>query len=666
MPSPLINEITLPHIPFKVNLEDLSPDNKLLTNNQITQVIKDIEIIKKSSHKILKKEHFAQRFKKIELNTAYDILVFDENYYAIYYGAQRNKHVGSGGFGYVKLVQNLKSGEWAVLKLTVIDKKHNEYLLLQKVNLALGYLERTLPIDKENYFVKSQKAQNRRGAATSWSLHQANLLMKLADGMDLDELARGDYHLPMSKWVEIILQVAKEYKKLKDKNIIHKDLKPKNIFYSLNKNKATIIDFGGSTKKSFFAPKKEQAIYTMGYVAPELLFKTHYNEATDIYALGKTFLHLLDLSSYYLSKTNETQLYYKLYKYCYYRMTDNDAKDRPCIEQAIGFFETLQYSCSNLLPKPFRKVALFSIDEYFYYLHGTQNSILEEELIKGKTNSHSKGEIIAPKQDNFNFLNFLSPTFAFINSYLHPSSKMPEEKDPDKKLEEPIPLQAPNENLKKYAQALTSALKLFDEVWFIDTSKRSQKDYIQLYRDLSAQKIIVGQRCFLTEDKNLNAVVSAVGEKIKKANSNQDSKYFFITAQIEIHELEDICPITLRPEEDDDYYQKIIDAYTALDIHKEYQIIKESLTTLANQYDIVKDTLKDFEKRFSEGKLAFNYLKDTLRELSKQLPALEEKISAVTSHNNMKFFSKFKHTKSQSLQCIKQIETQINGWVSSY
>ncbi|STX51026.1 serine/threonine-protein kinase [Legionella busanensis] len=608
MPSSMIDEFTIPHIPLKVNLEHLSPNNKLLTNEQITRVIKDIEIIKKSAHKTLRREHFAQRFKKTALNTPYDIIVFDENYYAIYYGVQRSKHVGSGGFGYVKLVQNIKSGEWAVLKLTAVDKKHNEYLLLRKVNLALGYLERTLPIHKENYFVKSQKTRNKHGAATSSSLHQANLLMKLAEGIDLDELARSNYNLPMSKWIEIILQVSKEYKQLKDKSIIHKDLKPKNIFYSFSKNKATIIDLGGSTKKSFFALKKEKEIYTMGYVAPELLFKTHYNEATDIYALGKTFLHLLDLNGYYLAK-KEVQLYYKLYKYCYYHMADDEAKDRPCIEQAIEFFKTLQYSCTNLLPKPFRKIALFSIDEYLHYLNETQNNIHEEEPIS-------------------------SPTL--------------------------------NQSLKNYAQAFTSALKLFDEVWFIDTSKGSQKNYIQLHRDLSSQKIIVGQRCFLTEDKNLHSVVSAIEEKIKTKNLNQDNKYFFITTQTEIQDLADICPIILKTEEDDGYYQKIIDAYTALDIHKEYQIIKESLAVLANQYDIVKDTLKDFEKRFSEGKLSFYYLKDTLRELSEQLPALEEKISLVPNHNNIKFFSKFKPSKSQSLQSIKQIDAQIDGWVSSY
>ncbi|MGQ3888583.1 protein kinase domain-containing protein [Legionella sp. CNM-1927-20] len=667
MPSSRIDEITLPYIPLKVNLEDLSPDNKLLTNQQIAQAIKDIEIIKNKSHKIFKKKPFAQRFKKAELNTPYDIIVFNKNYYAIYYGAKQNKHVGSGGFGYVKLVQNLKSGEWAILKLTVVDKKHNEYVLLQKVDLALGYLERTLPMHKENSFVKYQQRQNRNGAATWWSPRQANLLMKLADGIPLDELARGNYNLPISKWIEIILQVSKEYKKLKNKNIIHKDLKPKNIFYSFEKNKATIIDLGGSRKKSLFVTKKlEKEIYTMGYVAPELLFKTHYNEATDIYALGKTFLHLLDLNNYHLSHIKDNQLYYKLYKYCYSRMANDEPANRPLIEQTIQYFEKLQSSCSNLLPRPFRKIALFSVDEFLHCLHGTKEDRHKEQPVEEKPYNHLiKNEAIKTLQpDNLNFLSFLTPTFDLINSYLHPTNTISAEKVFDKKLGTTISLPTATENQKRYAQAFISTLKLFDEVWFIDTDKREQKGYIQLQRELKAQKIIVGQRCFLTEDQDLNQVIPAILEKIGKANLNKDSKYFFVTTQTEIQKLADICQITLQPEKEEDYYQKIIEAYTAIDVQKEYQTIRESLFTLADQYEIVKNIIEDFDKRFATGKLSFGYLKEILKELRNQLPFLEDKISSASSHNNIKFFSKLKHSKS--LKCIKQIDTQIDDWVSSY
>ncbi|KTC86821.1 protein kinase domain-containing protein [Legionella brunensis] len=288
MPSSTIYEIVLPSVPLKVRVEDLTPDGKLLDNQLLTQVIEKIESSKNSSTKTLKKAPFAQRFKKNELNTPYDIIAFDENYYAIYYGAKRNTHLGIGGFGYVKLVQNIKTGVWAVLKLAVPDKEHNEYLVLQKVDLALGYLERK--VLKDNSFIENQKKQHASGSGTWWSAYQANLLMELADGISLADLSTGNYVLSANKWIEIILQVLKEYKKVKDLGIVHKDLKLGNIFYCFIKNKATIIDFGASRKKrSFLNTKREEIIYSIGYTAPEIEQKGHYSEETDIYALGATF-----------------------------------------------------------------------------------------------------------------------------------------------------------------------------------------------------------------------------------------------------------------------------------------------------------------------------------------------------------------------------------------
>lgn len=120
MPFPTISEISLPSAPKKVNLDDLSLDGKLLSNESVAKTISKIERIKDS---LPKKGQFARRFKKNELDTPYDIIAFDNNYYAVYYGLKRNADLGAGGFGYVKLVQNIKTGDWAVLKLTVPDKK---------------------------------------------------------------------------------------------------------------------------------------------------------------------------------------------------------------------------------------------------------------------------------------------------------------------------------------------------------------------------------------------------------------------------------------------------------------------------------------------------------------------------------------------------------------
>lgn len=662
-----IDEIVLPFAPLKVNLDSLSPEGRLLTEEQVTKTIDSIERIKNASASALKKASFARRFKKEELNAPYSIIVFGENYYAIYHGAKQNAHLGMGGFGYVKLAQNIKTGAWVVLKLTIPDKKQNEYVMLQKVELALGYLERR--VSDHSYFIEYQKKMHEHGFGTWWINDQANLLMELADGVSLAELSKNDYALSADKWIEIILQVLKAYKDIKDKNIRHEDLKLENIFYSFNKNKATIIDFGSSTKKGF-SLKKSKMIYTPGYTAPEIALKKNYSEASDIYALGATFFYLLKLADPKQSLIKDATLYKELYDYCFSHMSHKSVKKRPSTEEAIQFFEVIQHAHSNILPKPFRKIGLLSVDEYLHYINEAK-SIDENSCSSPDISNiaiHDEETSIPSEQGGF-FTNLLATGLQRLGSYFSLATQASQEiESPDKSIEkenESIPQEEPK---RRYDHSFQSALKLFDEIWLIDSAKRTKKEYIQLRRELEEQRIVVGDRCFLSEKNALTETIPSILEKLGKEHSNKYNKYFCVTAQTGMQLPPDICQLTLQPEQDDSYYQKIIETYTANDIQEEYQNIKASLSKLANQYDVVKNTLEDFDARFSEGKLSLEHVKNSLNQLKKTLPSLEDEKSSLTSstHSHAAFFPKLLPKKSQSNKLIKQIDSQIDEWVRSY
>ncbi|KTC86823.1 hypothetical protein [Legionella brunensis] len=270
-------------------------------------------------------------------------------------------------------------------------------------------------------------------------------------------------------------------------------------------------------------------------------------------------------------------------------------------------------------------------------------------------------------RSGFYFVNFLSSAFTFVSSYFYPTSKTAPDETLDKSAEETVSSPKHKEAKKRYDLSFISTLKLFDEVWFIDTSKRTSKEYIQLRRRLEEERIVVGQRYFLTENENLNEVVPAVLEKLSRENPNKLNKYFLVTAQTEIQLSPEICPITLQPEQDDTSYLKTIEAYATLDIEREYQSIRASLSTLANQYDAVKNTIEDLDKYFSERKLSLEYLKESLKQLRKKSPTYEENTSLESpSLSNIMFFSKLSPRKSQLRQAIKQIDAHIDEWVDSY
>ena len=93
---------------------------------------------------------------------------------------------------------------------------------------------------------------------------------------------------------QIILDIAKALKTMHDKGIMHRDIKPNNIFLNhLDESQGQIVtklgDFGCSI---FIKDNTSDSIGTILYAAPEILQNLPYNEKCDLWSLGVT-LHEL-------------------------------------------------------------------------------------------------------------------------------------------------------------------------------------------------------------------------------------------------------------------------------------------------------------------------------------------------------------------------------------
>ncbi len=75
-------------------------------------------------------------------------------------------------------------------------------------------------------------------------------------------------------------------------NIIHRDIKPQNILSS--KGKLILCDFGLSINKNNIVGRAGSLLY----ISPEVLKREKYNEKTDIWSAGVTYLTLLKSEEY--------------------------------------------------------------------------------------------------------------------------------------------------------------------------------------------------------------------------------------------------------------------------------------------------------------------------------------------------------------------------------
>ncbi len=115
--------------------------------------------------------------------------------------------------------------------------------------------------------------------------------MEYIDGGNLDEYITSNGRLPEDEAIRDIRMVAIALKKLHDRNMLHLDLKPKNVMRRRN-GELVLIDFGLS--KQYDDNGVAESSSTIGLGSPgyapieQQSFKGGFAPTLDIYALGAT------------------------------------------------------------------------------------------------------------------------------------------------------------------------------------------------------------------------------------------------------------------------------------------------------------------------------------------------------------------------------------------
>ncbi|HEX3048434.1 MAG TPA: protein kinase [Bacillota bacterium] len=129
-------------------------------------------------------------------------------------------------------------------------------------------------------------------------LRRPYLVMELLQGATLAELLRIGKEFSQAETIVIIRQLAEALCFIHRHSVIHRDIKPGNIFMVNPSGEINLklLDFGVALMMEFNAVKETEAIAgTFGYMSPEAtgIFNRRLDERSDLYSLGVVFYRLL-------------------------------------------------------------------------------------------------------------------------------------------------------------------------------------------------------------------------------------------------------------------------------------------------------------------------------------------------------------------------------------
>jgi eukaryotic-like serine/threonine-protein kinase len=121
---------------------------------------------------------------------------------------------------------------------------------------------------------------------------QFYVVMELIEHGSLDDLMEAQGRLPEHQVLEIGIQIARGLRAAHRKGLIHRDVKPANIFF-VDEQAVKIGDFDLAALASQHQRSDRVIWGTPPYVAPEKLSNESEDVRSDIYSLGATLFHAI-------------------------------------------------------------------------------------------------------------------------------------------------------------------------------------------------------------------------------------------------------------------------------------------------------------------------------------------------------------------------------------
>ena len=129
----------------------------------------------------------------------------------------------------------------------------------------------------------------------------AYIVMELLRGFTLSETLSSKGVLPLERSIEIIIPVCAALAEAHAAGVVHRDVKPSNIFLHQTKNGEVVklVDFGiakqtrRAGEEGFDAPDTGYVLGTSDYMAPERFLSGECDGQVDVYSVGVMFYRML-------------------------------------------------------------------------------------------------------------------------------------------------------------------------------------------------------------------------------------------------------------------------------------------------------------------------------------------------------------------------------------
>jgi serine/threonine protein kinase len=191
--------------------------------------------------------------------------------------------LGWGGMGAVYLANDRQRSQWVAIKVLRPDQLADEDAVRrfdeEIANLKkLGHtnivrvFDSGVTVNGDHFFV-----------------------MELLEGQSLAQLLLRKIPLEPHRVLEIMTDICSGVEHVHQQGLVHRDIKAANIFIVKADGRAVVLDFG--VARAIAKPPSEASLLsvpgTEGYIAPEVLQGQPSTPASDVFALGVVFLHMV-------------------------------------------------------------------------------------------------------------------------------------------------------------------------------------------------------------------------------------------------------------------------------------------------------------------------------------------------------------------------------------
>ena len=188
-----------------------------------------------------------------------------------------SRHLASGGMADVYLAKDVVTDKNVALKFLKDKSLNNDFEYEQFKNEA-----RFLGTFNHPHIMKIYNVGTYNGTPfTSFELLKGKTLKEVLDNRS---------KLSYDEAVDYMLQILDAVNNMHEKEVLHNDLKPDNIFV-LSDGNIKICDFGIATHA--FERESKDLHGTIKYLAPEVLQSRKYSYQSDIYSLGVVLYEFL-------------------------------------------------------------------------------------------------------------------------------------------------------------------------------------------------------------------------------------------------------------------------------------------------------------------------------------------------------------------------------------